>query len=108
MERWLRENKKDYLIFKGGQGGVNKSQNKPRRPVGRPRKAQPTPEPTPTPRKRGRQSSITDIEKQLIIKLYKNGMQLHLISKYLEHSKTTIIKIIDESGTPRRNERTKQ
>lgn len=72
---------------------------------GRPRKSQPTPEPTPK-RKRGRQSSITDIEKQLIIKLYKNGMQLHLISKYLEHSKTTIIKIIDESGTPRRNERT--
>ena len=82
--------------------------DKPRRPVGRPRKAPATPEPTPTPRKRGRQSSINEMEKQLIIKLYKNGMQLQLISKYLEHSKTTIIKIIDESGTPRRNERTKQ
>ena len=83
--------------------------DKPRRPVGRPRKAPATPpEPTQTQRKRGRQSSINELERELIIKLYKNGMQLHLISKYLEHSKTTIIKIIDESGTPRRNERTKQ
>ena len=76
---------------------------------GRPRKAQPTqPEPTQTKRKRGRQSSITELEKELIIKLYKNGMQLHLISRYLEHSKTTIIKIIDDANIPRRNERTKQ
>ena len=82
--------------------------DKPKKQRGRPRKAPANP-PEPTPkRKRGRQSSIRDIEKQLIIKLYKNGMQLHLISKYLGHSKTTIIKIIDESGTPRRNERTKQ
>ena len=80
-----------------------------KRGPGRPRKqAQPTPEPTQAKKKRGRQSSITDIEKQLIIKLYKNGMQLHLISRYLEHSKTTIIKIIDDANIPRRNERTKQ
>ena len=58
------------------------------------------------PKKRGRKTSITEIERELIGKLYKNKMQLSLISKYTGHSKTTILKIIDELGIARRNQQT--
>ena len=79
--------------------------DKPKRPVGRPKNPETQSQNHIEKTKYHREPSITQEQRELVLRMYSCGTKLADMSQYANISKTSILKIVDEAGLERRRKR---